>query len=84
MHGVQAPWPAKYNGTYAQGVVSLRILISRTGTVKDIEVVSAPAPEFAASAMGAVSQWIYAPILRQGRPVETITTVYLTFAIRRP
>jgi hypothetical protein len=31
-----------------------------------------------------VSQWIYAPILRQGRPVETITTVYLTFAIRRP
>jgi TonB family protein len=84
VHGVQATWPAKYNGTYAQGVVSLRILISRTGTVKDIEVVSAPAPEFAASAMGAVSQWIYAPILRQGRPVETITTVYLTFAIRRP
>ncbi len=78
LHKVSPLWPYGVSAS-AGGPVSVRILISRTGTVKDIEVVDAPSPEFAQAAIDAVKQWTYAPILRKDKPVETMTTCLLSF-----
>jgi TonB family protein len=78
LHKVTALWPLGMKPA-AAGPVSLRILISRTGTIKDMEVIYAPAPEFGQAAMDAVKQWTYAPILRKDKPVETMTTIVLSF-----
>jgi len=78
LHKVTALWPLGMKPA-AAGPVSLRILISRTGTIKDMEVIYAPAPEFGQAAMDAVKQWTYAPILRRDKPVEVMTTIVLSF-----
>ncbi len=77
LHKVRPVWPAGIRDI--AGPVELRVLISRTGKIKDIEVVYAPAPEFAQAAMDAVKHWTYAPVLRMGKPVETMTTVFCGF-----
>jgi TonB family protein len=81
LHKVAPSWPPGKSSTFAAGPVSLRILISRTGAVKDVELVYAPTAEFAEAAMDAVRQWTYAPILRKDKPVEAITTVFVNFAL---
>jgi hypothetical protein len=75
---VTPEWPAGVKAA-ATGPVSLRYVISRTGTVKDIEVGYAPSPEFAQAAVAAVKQWTYAPVLRRDKPVEVMTGIVLSF-----
>lgn len=78
LHNVTPVWPSGVKASET-GAVSLRVAISRTGAVKDIEVVYAPAPEFAKAAVDAVKQWTYAPIVRRDKPVEAMTAVVLSF-----
>jgi TonB family protein len=78
LHKVTPAWPPDVKAS-AIGPVSLRYVISRTGTVKDVEVAYAPSPEFAKAAVDAVKQWTYAPILRRDKPVEVMTSVVLSF-----
>lgn len=78
LHKVTPEWPAGAKAS-AVGPVSLRYVISRTGTIKDVEVAYAPSPEFAQAAVDAVKQWTYAPILRRDKPVEVMTSIVLSF-----
>jgi TonB-like protein len=75
-HNAVPVWPS---GVKAAGPVMLLVLISRTGAVKDMEVQYTASPEFAQAGMDAVRKWRYAPVIRDGKPVETITTVNLSF-----
>ena len=63
-----------------EGDVVLRILVSRDGTVRDIDVVLGP-PVLARAAMRAVEQWRYAPALVSGHPVDVISSVTLAFRL---
>jgi hypothetical protein len=78
LHKVTPDWPAGVKAS-AIGPVSLRYVISRTGTIKDVEVAYAPSPEFAQAAIAAVKQWTYAPVLRRDKPVEVMTSIVLSF-----
>ena len=70
----------KRGATGTSGVpVTGLALISSTGTVKDYEPLYAPSPEIAARVAGAVKHWKYAPIVRQGEPVETILSIHVLF-----
>jgi TonB family protein len=63
-----------------QGMVNLRAIVSKTGDVTDLQVVSGP-PELAEAAMKAVRKWKYNPFLIEGEPVEAETTVQVNFAL---
>jgi periplasmic protein TonB len=63
-----------------QGAVSLQALISRDGTIQELEILSGPAI-LAAAAREAVKQWHFKPFLQNGQPVETQARITVNFTI---
>jgi TonB family protein len=63
-----------------QGAVILEALISRTGSIQDIQVLSGPAI-LSEAAREAVKQWHFKPYYQGGRPVETEARITVNFTI---
>ena len=63
-----------------QGAVVLKVQISKSGDVENIQFVSGH-PMLAPAAIGAVKQWKYKPYLLNGDPVKVETTVTVTFTL---
>jgi periplasmic protein TonB len=63
-----------------QGAVSLQALISRDGTIQELEVLSGPSI-LATAAREAVKQWHFKPYLQNGQPVETQARITVNFTI---
>ena len=63
-----------------QGMVILKVQISKTGDVENIQLVSGH-PILAPSAIEAVKQWKYKPYLLNGEPVEVETNVTVNFTL---
>ena len=63
-----------------QGAVSLRALISREGSIQELQVLSGPAI-LAAAAREAVKQWRFKPYLQNGEPIETQASITVNFTI---
>ena len=61
-----------------QGTVALRATIGKDGSIKDVKVISGPAP-LARAALDAVRQWKYRPYTLNGEPVEIQTEVNINF-----
>jgi protein TonB len=61
----------------ASGMVVLRAIVSREGTVRDLQVVSA-AKSLEQCSLEAVRQWRYRPYLVDGVPKEVETMVVLS------
>ena len=57
--------------------VNLKLVVGKSGTVKQITVVRTPDPKLAEAAMNAVNQWRYERYMLNGSPVEyeTYTTI---------
>ena len=62
------------------GTVHLRVIISRDGTIKQIEVVYGP-QMLIQSALDCVRQWRYEPTLLNGRAVEVETFIDVTYEL---
>ena len=62
------------------GMVELKIIISKTGTVDDVRVVSGDAM-LQQAAIDAVKQWRYQPYVLDGKPVEVETMVNVAFTL---
>ena len=60
------------------GMVELKIIISKTGSVDEVHVVSGPAM-LQEAAVDAVKTWRYQPYQLNGKPVEVETTVNVAF-----
>ena len=71
-------YPVEAKAARVQGAVVLKAVISKTGTVEDLQVVSGP-EMLEASAIEAVSRWAYKPYLMNGAPVEVETTITVNF-----
>ena len=65
-----------------KGSVVLHALISRTGDISDLEVVSSPGPSLTDAAMDSVRKWKYEPYLLNGKAVEVETTITVNFNLR--
>lgn len=65
---------------HIQGSVIVHAIVSKDGTVGDLQLVSGP-PELAASAIDAVKQWRFRPYLLNGRPVEVETQFQVNFVL---
>jgi TonB family protein len=62
------------------GTVELKIIISKSGSVEEVHVVSGPAM-LQQAAVDAVKQWRYTPYLLNGEPVEVETTANVAFTL---
>ena len=78
---VQPVYPEAAKQGKIEGKVSLRLIVSRDGSVKMIEVKSGH-PLLVASTTEAVSQWRYKPVVLNGTPVEIDTTVDVLFELQ--
>jgi len=63
-----------------QGVVRLEAIISKTGTIEHLQVLSGHTTLIQA-AVDAVRQWRYRPTILNGEPVEVVTTIDVHFTL---
>jgi periplasmic protein TonB len=62
------------------GTVRLQGIISKEGTIQQLQVVSGH-PLLVPAAIEAVKQWIYRPTLLNGEPVEVIAPIDVNFTL---
>ena len=79
---VKARFPDSLKGTKIDGVVLLRGAIGTDGYVHNLQVVSSPHPDLSASAIEAVSQWLFAATQLDGLPIETAINITVNFSGR--
>jgi len=80
----QPKYPIVARMGHMEGTVVLRAIISRSGTIENLEVVSTSNPIFSNSAIDAVRQWVYKPYTLNGQPTEVDTTVTVNYALSSP
>jgi len=76
----QPVYPVEAKADRVQGVVVLHARISKTGAIKNVQVVSGP-PPLLVSAIDAVRQWKYKPYMLNGEPTAVDTTININFAL---
>jgi len=77
---VDAKYPPLALIARVEGDVVLKAIISKTGDIQNLELVSGQ-PMLVPAALDAVKQWHYRPFLLNGVPVEVETVVTVTFRI---
>jgi protein TonB len=75
-------YPAIARATGTSGTVTLAAIISKTGAIENLRVISGPAV-LQQAALDAVRTWRYRPYLLDGQPVEVETTVSVIFTLQR-
>jgi periplasmic protein TonB len=63
-----------------EGRVELRAIISATGTIESLEVISGD-PLLIQSALAAVREWHYRPTILNGRPIEVDTRITVIYTL---
>jgi protein TonB len=79
---VQPVYPPLARQTRISGTVRLHAIISKSGSVESLEVLSGH-PLLVRAAMDAVQQWKYKPTLLNGEPVEVDTTIDVIFSLNQ-
>jgi periplasmic protein TonB len=80
IYRVQPEYPALARQIRIQGLVVLRAIISRDGTIENLQALSGH-PLLIPSALNAVRQWRYRPYVLNGAPVEVETEVKVNFIL---
>lgn len=75
-------YPAFALAARISGTVTLGAIISKTGVIENLRVISGPAV-LQQAALDAVRTWRYRPYLLDGQPVEVETTVTVNFTLQR-
>ena len=73
-------YPASASAAHIEGTVVLQAVIGVDGRPRNLQVVSGH-PALIMAAIDAVKQWIYAPTLLNGEPVEVKTTINVPFTL---
>ena len=77
-------YPGDARAAGLTGQVVLHVLISKEGTVDNLQVASSTNPIFDQAAMDAVRQWRYRSYLLNGEPTEVDSTVTINFMFASP
>jgi protein TonB len=78
---VEPKYPTIAIAAHISGTVHLRAIISKDGTVRELEVVDGN-PLLAQAALVAVQNWRYQPTRLNGEPVEVETYVTVNFVLK--
>ena len=73
-------YPPLGKAVRVEGTVVLQAVISKSGTIENLRVVSGPAM-LQQAALDAVEQWRYRPYMLDGDPVEVETTINVIFTL---
>ena len=76
-------YPPEAKAKHIEGVVVLKVDVTRDGNVNNLELISGH-PLLAPAAIDAVKRWKYKPFLLNGAPVEVETTVQVNFVLEQP
>jgi TonB family protein len=79
---VNPKYPPDAKKARIQGTVLLEAIIGKTGRVENLKVVSGPT-ELQQSALDAVRQWTYKPVLSNGEPIEVKTTIHVIYTLAK-
>ena len=79
LYKVNPEYPADLKQQGVTGTAVIRAIISKTGDVMNAQVINTVHPELAKAALDAVKQWRHQPTLLNGEPVETVTTITVSF-----
>ena len=82
LNRVQPVYPALARQTRISGTVRLHAIISKDGSIQQLEVISGH-PLLQQNALDAVRQWRYQPTLLNGDPVEVDTTIDVIFSLNQ-
>ncbi len=77
------PLEAKATGNTINGSVQLDVVIGKTGEPENIIVKKSLRDDYDKSALDAVRNWRWEPYLLNGEPVEVITTVTITYSLKK-
>jgi len=80
IHSVQPQYPPLAIQARIQGAVVLRAVISREGTIENLQLISGH-PILVRAAMDAVRRWRYHPYSLNREPVEVETLVTVNFVL---
>ena len=80
IYRVQPAYPSLARQARIQGSVQLRAIISRTGTIENLTVLSGHAM-LVTAAKEAVKQWRYRPYLLNHEPIEVETEITVNFLL---
>jgi TonB family protein len=75
-------YPPEAKQARIQGQVRLQAVIGADGKIINLQVISGE-PVLADSALEAVRQWVYAPTLLNGKPVEVITDIDVNYTLAK-
>ncbi len=78
---VQPVYPADAKAAHVTGTVVLRAIIGKDGKVQQLSVISGP-PLLSQSALDAVKQWVYRPLLLNGQPTEVDTEISVVYTLQ--
>jgi protein TonB len=76
----QPVYPPMARAARIQGAVILRAIISKAGTIENLQALSGH-PLLIPAAIEAVKQWRYRPYVLNGEPVEVETQVAVNFIL---
>jgi protein TonB len=77
---VQPIYPPLARTARIQGAVVLFAVISKTGAIEDLRLVSGH-PMLSKAAIDAVSQWLYRPYILNSEPIEVETQITVNFTL---
>jgi TonB family protein len=80
VHQVSPVYPDLAKQAHISGTVVLHAVIAKDGTIEQLEYVSGP-PLLMHSAMDAVRQWRYRPVILNGEVVEVDTTISVVYPL---
>jgi protein TonB len=80
IYKTQPVYPPMARAARIQGPVILRAIISRSGGIENLQVVSGH-PMLVRAALEAVSQWRYRPYILNDEPVEVETQITVNFIL---
>jgi TonB family protein len=82
LKSAQPVYPPKAQSAKIDGWVELDFTVAETGQVSDVSVLNgSPTGVFDEAAIKAVTQWRYAPVLRDGKPVPVRSRVRIRFSL---
>ena len=80
IHRVEPIYPSIARQARVAGVVELQGVIGTDGRIHELKVLSGH-PLLVKAAVDAVSQWIYAPTILNGQPVEVAAPITVNFKL---
>ena len=66
-----------------QGDVLMECVVKADGTVGDTKVVKALHPDLDQAALDAAAQWVFEPGTRDGKPVNVLVAITMTFTLKK-